>query len=270
MAKERLEKAKCGICLSGGGALGYAHIGVLQALLENDIYPEIISGSSMGSIIGVLYANGVLPEQMLKVVRDEKMYKISSLLNPSFHRLGFSSHKLLRKLLKELVPHNNFEELQKEFHVCVSNINKASWEIISSGNQLHDFVIASASIPFVFESLEINKHTYVDGGLFNNLPAQVLKDKCEKVIGVDVLPHYFKRVIKNTNEMMALTIRGVEHQNSVPGREMCDYIIDSPAIKKYHEFNFDKYEQIYKIGYESAIKYIEDVPDILELKQAIL
>ncbi len=242
----------------------------IASLLENDIYPEIVSGSSMGAIFGVLYANGVLPKEMLRVVRDEKMYKISALINPSFHKLGFSSHKLLRKLLTELVPHNSFDELQRDYYVCVSNINKASWEIISTGNQLHDYVVASASIPFVFESIEINNHTYVDGGLFNNLPAQTLRDKCEKLIGVDVLPHYYKKVIKNTNEMMALTIRGIEHRNSIPGRELCDFIIEPPAIKKFHEFNFEKYDKIYEIGYESTLKYIEEHPDILELKQAIL
>lgn len=256
---------KIGICLSGGGALGYAHIGVLQALMEYGIHPDVVSGSSMGAIVGVLYAQNISPEKMLQIVRDEKIYKIRTLINFTFAKGGISSHKALRHVLKELVPTNNFDSLQKEYYVCVSNINKATWSIKGHGNLLHEYIVASASIPFVYEPVKIGDSIYVDGGLFNNLPAQVLKGKCDIIIGVDVLPYFEKQEIKSTNEMLLLSIRGVEHRNSLPGIQLCDYLIEPPAISQYNEFSYDKYEEIYKIGYETTLKYIKEHPEIKKL-----
>lgn len=261
---ETVAENKIGICLSGGGALGYAHIGVLQALTENNIHPQIISGSSMGAIIGVLYANNITPEHMLELVRNEKMYKISTLLNPSFAQYGLSSHKMLKKLLNETVPHE-FESLKKEFYVCASNVNKAEWEIVGTGNQLHEYVIASASIPFLFESVLINSHTFVDGGLYNNVPSQALHRKCATIIGVDVLPYFEKKKINRTNELLILSIRGVMHHNSLSGRKLCNFLIEPPSIQKYNEFSFDKFEEIYKLGYDTTIKYIAENPSFAEL-----
>lgn len=260
----RKKKYKLGICLSGGAALGYGHIGVLQALTENCIYPEAVAGTSMGAVIGVMYANDMLPKDMLQVVREEKLYKIRTLLNPIFSRKGISSLKTLWHLLDELLPANDFSVLKREFHVCVSNINKADWEIANSGTQLFEYVIASASIPFLFEPAKINKKTYVDGGLFNNLPAQALKDSCNTIIGVDVLPHLATGTdFQSTNEVLAHSIRGVQHHNSMSGRKLCKYLIEPPAITKFHEFSFDKYEEIYQIGYDATMDYIKQNPQIM-------
>jgi NTE family protein len=257
---------RIGICLSGGAALGYAHIGVLQALEENNIHPNVISGSSMGAVIGVLYAQGITPEKMLTIVKDEKIYKISTLLNFTFTKgNGISSHKTLRKLLKELIPINSFDSLGKEYYVCVSNINNANYKIVGKGSYLHDYIVASASIPFVYEGVKIDDSTYVDGGLFNNLPAEILKEKCDIVIGVDVLPYIEKQQINSTNEMLMMSIRGVEHRNSLPGRRICDFLIEPDAIKTYNELSFDKYEEIYRIGYNTTIQYIKDHPEIKRL-----
>jgi NTE family protein len=259
------ETPKIGICLSGGAALGYAHIGVLKALLEYDIHPDVVAGSSMGAIVGVLYAQDIKPERMLQIVRDEKIYKIRTLLDFTFSKRGISSHKALKHLLKDLVPTNSFDGLKKEFYVCVSNINKANWSIKGSGDKLHEYIVASASIPFIYEAVKIGDSVYVDGGLFNNLPAQALKGKCDIIIGVDVLPYFKKQEIKSTNEMLMLSIRGVEHHNSLPGIQLCDYLIEPPAINQYNELSFDKFEEISQIGYETTMQYINNHPEIKEL-----
>lgn len=260
-----LKHPKIGICLSGGGALGYAHVGVLQALEEYGIYPDVISGSSMGAIVGVLYAEGLSPEKIIKEVQSEKIFKIRDLISPVLSSSGISDQKVLRKLLKDTVKHNNFKELKKEFYVCVSNLNKAEWQIIGDGNLLHEYVVASASIPGVFEANSIGDTTYVDGSLFNNFPAQILKKRCDIIIGVDVLPYYEKKKITKKTEVLALSIRAVEHLNAKEGRKLCDFLIESPAIEKYNEFSFDKYKEIIKIGYNKTILYIKEHPEILKI-----
>src|ERR1035437_8608675 len=128
---------KVGICLGGGGALGFAHIGVLQSLEDHGIFPQCIVGSSMGSIIGALYAIGFSPAEMLQLIKDDKLYKVTKLMSfsPTLFKSGVSNHNTLRTLIKELAPHNSFEQLEKKLYVCVSNLNSAEYEIKHLGKK---------------------------------------------------------------------------------------------------------------------------------------
>ena len=256
------KKYSYGICLSGGGALGYAHVGVLQALRERGIEPEVVSGSSMGAIIGTLYSAGYSPAEMLEICKSDKMYEVHRLIIPSFSRKGFASHKTLRKLLQDTVPHNSFEKLKHKMHICVTNIGNGTYKIVDSGN-LHDYVVASASIPGIFEVNYIDNGIYVDGGVLNNFPAEAIREKCRMLIGVDAAPLIKKNEIKHTTEAIIATIHTLIHANSVAGHKLCDHLIVSPAREKFHEFHFDKFETIYQIGYDTAKEYIEKNPEIL-------
>lgn len=259
------QKKKIGLVLSGGGALGYAHVGVIKALEEYGIYPEYIAGTSMGAIIGVLYADGFTPEGIIEIVKQEKLNKVYNLLNLKsvISNSGASSHKALFHVLKQKLSTNSFDSLQRKFFVCVTDLDHGKYKILHSGNQLVEYVIASASIPGVFETEHVDGVTYVDGGVLNNLPADALRDSCDIVIGVDVLP-FIEDSKKNTAvSVMAWSIRMMQHQNSQPGRAMCDVLIEPNAIEKYHEFSFDKYRQIYKNGYDTMIKYIKAHPQLI-------
>ncbi|MDR1678487.1 MAG: patatin-like phospholipase family protein [Prevotellaceae bacterium] len=256
-----------GICLGGGGALGFAHIGVLQALEEQGIVPQIIAGTSMGAIVGVLYAQGISPKQMMQRIHDKKLYKITSILNPSFARSGLSSMRTLRHFLEEEVPENSFEALKKPFSVCVSHLNNGKWEIFNSGNKLHELVVASSSIPFAFEAVHIDGGVYVDGGLYNNVPAQALHEHCDVIIGVDVMPFTVRTNIAGTADMINITLHGLVHHNAKAGRKLCRFLIEPNAISKYNEFSFNKFEDIYNNGYEATVEYIKNNPEIKTLQQ---
>jgi len=255
-----------GLCLSGGAALGIAHIGVLQALEDNGIYPTDIAGSSMGAIIGTLYAAGYSPAEMIKLIKEDKLYKITKIMTirPTFFKSGLSSHQLLRSLIKELIPHNSFEGLKKKMHICVSNLNTAEWQIVDTGNELDKWVAASASVPGIFETIKDGKIYYVDGGLMNNMPAQAIKD-CQNIIGVDVILHKVPAELNKPFESLAFTLRAMAHQNSKEGRKLCRFLIEPKAIEKYNEFSFDSYEAIYQYGFKAATKYIAQNPDLLKL-----
>jgi len=262
-------KETIGICLGGGGALGFAHIGVLQALEDNLIFPDVISGSSMGAIIGSLYAAGYTPAQMLQLIKDDKLYKITKLMSfqPAFWKSGFSDHTAIISLMNELIPNNSFEKLEKPMHVCVSNLSTNGWEIVDTSNKLDIWVSASASIPGVFNAMKINDMLYVDGGLLNNMPAQPLKNKCTVIIGSDViLPSSVHKNLK-PRDILVASIRTVQHQNSFPGRESCDYLIEPNAIEKYHEFSYEFFQPIYQYGYRTATQFIVNHPDILKLQK---
>lgn len=260
-----------GVCLSGGGALGFAHIGVLQALEDHGIFPQHISGSSMGCIVGTLYAAGFTPTEMLQMIKDDKLYKITKLMTfqPAFLKSGLSNHHMLRNLIKELIPHNSFEQLKKKLNLCVVNLNRAEWEIINSGDNLDMWVAASASIPGIFEAVKHNDNYYVDGGLLNNLPAQGVEESCQTIIGVDVLPHIPPTELKKPIDTLAASVRSMQHQNSKDGRDLCRFLIEPKAVEKYHEFSFDAYQDIYQYGYSATTKYIVENPEMMRLKQQI-
>ena len=258
-----------GLCLSGGGALGFAHIGVLQALLENGIEPDIISGSSMGAIVGTFYAAGFTPSEMMQMIKDDRLYRVTKLMTfiPTFWRSGWSDHSTVISLVKEIIPHNSFEGLQKKMFICVTNMNLAQWEIKSSGDDLNVWVSASASIPGMFESHKSEHAFYLDGSLLNNLPAQPLKSLCSNIIGVDVLPHQAPTQLKKPIDAITKSIRLIEHVNSMEGRSLCDYLIEPQGLKYFNEFRFDAYEKIYKQGYKDTLDFIKKNPGILELKR---
>jgi len=255
-----------GLCLSGGGALGFAHIGVIQALEENGIYPTHIAGSSMGAIIGALYAEGYSPAEMMQMIKDDKLYKVTKLLTftATFLKSGLSTHNSLHSLIQEVIPHNSFENLKKKLHICIVNLNSGEWEIIDSGNELNKWVCASASIPGVFETVKDDQNYYVDGGLLNNMPAQALENDCRTIIGVDVIPHKVPSELNKPSDTLAYAIRAMQHQNSKEGRELCRFLIEPKAIEEYHEFSFDAYEVIYQYGYDAAIRFITETPRILK------
>ena len=259
-----------GLCLSGGGALGFAHIGVIQSLENNGIYPTHIVGSSMGAIIGTLYAAGYSPVDMLQMIREDKLYKFTKLLTfrATFLKSGLSTHTLLQSLIKEMIPHNSFEKLKKKMHICVANLNTSEWEIIDSGIELDKWVSASASIPGVFEILKEEEVYYVDGGLLNNMPAQGITGSCHTIIGVDVIPHKVPAELNKPIDSLVFAIRAMTHQNSKEGRKLCQFVIEPNGIEEYHEFSFDAYQAIYQYGYDAATKYIADYPEILKLSNS--
>ncbi len=261
-------KHKIGICLSGGGALGFAHIGVLQALEDNRIYPELISGASMGSIVGAIYAAGYTPAQMLQFIRDGKLYKITNIMSfqPAFWKSGLSNHSPIISIMNEFIPNNSFDKLEKKLYVCVSNLTTGNWEIINKSEKLDMWVAASCSIPGIFNPMKINNMMYVDGGLLNNVPAQPLRDKCEYVIGSDVVPHLKTSKPLKSRDTLIKSVRVALHQSSQAGRSKCDFLIEPEAIEKHHEFNFEAYLSIYQYGYRAATQFISNNPELLKLQ----
>lgn len=262
-------KHKIGLCLSGGGALGFAHIGVIQALEDHQIFPDVISGSSMGSIVGSIYAAGYTPAQMLQFIKDGKLYKITNIMNfqPAFWKIGLSDHAPIVTLMNEFIPNNSFHKLEKKLYVCVSNLTSASWEIISKSEKLDMWVAASCCIPGIFNAMKINNMMYVDGGLLNNVPSQPLREKCEFIIGSDVIPHLTAKKKLKPRDTLVKSLRVAQHQSSLPGRALCDFLIEPEAIEKYNEFNFEAYQSIYQYGYRAATQFIAKNPDILKLKK---
>lgn len=241
-----------GVVLSGGGALGYAHVGALQAIEEAGYKPQIISGTSMGALIGVLYAAGYSPEQIMQFAKEEKFYDRRHILKRGNRQYpGLYSMKTVHDVLLRKIPHNSFDSLAKPYCACVMNMVEAKSEYICSGGQLAEYVLASASIPTVFDAQMINGVQYTDGGMLNNFPAQPIRDTCDFLIGIDVLPLTHKQAEKSYQSLL-YALRNVQHVNSLAGRQLCDILIEVHAIDTYSEIDFKRYRELYEIGYREA------------------
>lgn len=253
------QKPKIGLALSGGGALGYAHIGFLQAMKEYKFDVDVVSGTSMGSIIGVLYCAGYTPIEILDLVDKENMNKIINVirLNSSFGR-GFFNHEKLSKVLGKALPSNDFSCLNKKFYCCVTNFNKATYKFVGEGNYLKEYIIASASIPIVYEPKEVEGEMYVDGGVMQNLPVEpLLKEECDIIIGVDVISVPNQSEIKGLMNIFARSMALSISSNSESWAEKCNYVI-TPNLEKYTILDFDKAQELFDIGYEVGRVFFED------------
>jgi NTE family protein len=259
------QKPKVGVFLSGGGALGFAHIGMLQAMEEEGITPDYVAGASMGALVGAVYSAGHSPEEIKKIVLDEKLYRKSRLFSLSGAKVkgvSLSSHKKVRKILEKYIGTDNFAELQRHYMVSVSNLTQSTTEVKDSGSHLIDWVLASMSIPAVFEPVVMDGNIYIDGGSLNHFPTKEIREKVDILIGVDVMPGKDTVVINNIPDMISNYIHSVAMISGKEGRALCDYLIDSPAINYYRIMDFEKFEEIYNYGYETMKKYLEDHPEL--------
>lgn len=252
---------KIGLCLSGGGAKGIAHIGVIKALQEAGIYPDMVAGTSAGSVVGALYAAGKTPEEMLEFVRDGSLFKIYKVVLPSD---GLTKLTYLREKLEQVIVHDSFEDLKRPLFVAVTNLITGAFEIRSKG-PLFDVIVASSSIPLVFSPVEIDGHLFVDGGVLANFPVEPLTHRSDVIIGVNLMPQEpiteksVQNIIGIATRVFALSVWA----NTQPQLKRCDVVISPPNLEQYNVFQFNKYKELLEIGYEAALDKIPEILDIL-------
>ena len=245
---------KIGLALSGGGSRGFVHTGVLQALEEAQINADVIAGTSAGSIVGSLYAAEYPADQIFNILNEGSWYHFLSF---SISIRGLIKHNYLHNKVLQYLPHDSFKELKKELHIAATNLNTGRVKYFSNGS-LADVIVASSSIPLVFEPKKIHDNYYVDGGLVCNFPVKPLVDKCDFIIGVNLVP----RVQINKNRMK--TVKGVAARvydlsvlnNIIPHRELCDVLIEPEDIQSYSRFKFKGFEAMRDIGYAETVKMI--------------
>ncbi len=250
-----IQLGKTGLALGGGGAKGFAHIGVLKALEEFQIPIHRVAGTSMGAIIGVLYSAGLSADTIHQKLMEEKVW---NWFNIDILKGGLINLNGVKEILREHLGHEDFAHLKLPFCVTASNLNIGKVKVISEGNQLFDWVIASSSVPVAFTPAVIDGHTYVDGGLFMNLPAEPLMFDCDTVIGSSVIADKKIENIKNAKDVAERVFNLSILQNQRISRQHCDFYIETKKLNNYSMWDFNKYEEIVELGYESARKKIEN------------
>ena len=246
-------KYHTGLVLSGGGARGFAHLGVIQALEEQGISPDILSGVSAGSIVGAFYADGYSPEEILGMFIEKKIF---SLIRFTVPRGGFLKLTGLRDLIRSYLQAKTFEELKKPLWITITNLNKGRVEYVHQG-PLADVIIASSSIPILFEPHRIGEYRYVDGGVFDVLPITPIKKHCDQLIGVNINPHYEEEKISGLINVAewSFYLRILASVNQ--SMKECNIRIEPQALKGYGVFEMSKAREMFDIGYKEAKKVLE-------------
>lgn len=258
---------KIGISLSGGSARGIAHIGVIKALEENGIHPEIICGVSAGALIGAVYAAGHTPEEIHEFATAAKFKKIFGF---EWFKLGLTTNIHIREILESYIEEDSFECLKTPLFIGASNLNTGVLTIFNSG-PLFDVVRASCSVPIIFSPVKINNDLYVDGGVLNNMPTKAMRSTCDFVIGSNVVP-FSSLQSKSIKSIPSVTSRIFELNLWSKVKDdvhNCEIIIEPEGIEKIGFFDFKKVDELVTIGYEATLKRIEQIKHkILESEES--
>jgi NTE family protein len=241
-------KYKYGIVLSGGGARGIAHLGILKAMEERGIFPEIISGVSAGAIVGAFYADGYKPDDLLKLFIDKNFL---SFLNLTYPKTGLLKMQGMQTFLEENLRSRTFEALKTKLIITATDYQNGKAIYIEKG-ELIPWILASSSIPVIFTPMIINKQFYFDGGIVDNLPIKPLMGKCRKIIGSHVNPIGYTNSKHNILSIAERTFHLGANISVMQQVKYLDIFIQPQKLEKYTLFDIAKSKEIFEIGYEEG------------------
>ncbi|MFV0247567.1 MAG: patatin-like phospholipase family protein [Tenacibaculum sp.] len=278
------EQPKIGLVLSGGGAKGLAHIGVLKLLEQSKVQIDYIGGTSMGAIIGGLYAAGYSAEQIEGIVeqtdfmfliqdqvsREHKSfftkqygekYAISLPVNKGNIGLPLSLSKgqnalnFLTELLAPVDQIDDFSKLPIPFFCVATNIETGK-EIVLKKGSLPLALRASAALPSLLNPVDINGELLIDGGVINNFPVDVMKSKnLDLIIGVDVQSDLLdKSKLSSVSSILLQIMNLLTYQNHQHKTEHLNISL-KPNISQYSILSFDKKKEILNEGIRAAKPY---------------
>ena len=277
-----------GLVLSGGGAKGIAHIGVIAALEENDIPIDYITGTSMGAIVGGLYACGYSTDEMLDLILSRGFsYWSTGQIDPEllfeFNRPPASpamfSTTLTRGQAPDSVPQSiisglpmsfafmelfsgytaacqgDFNRLFVPFRCVASNVNRRSKQVMATGS-LGDAIRASMSFPIVFQPIEVDGELLYDGGIYDNFPVDVMRTEFSPsiMIGVDVSATPSATKTSLMDQIDNLVVQNNDYE--LPAEQGIKLRI---VLDQFSLLDFPRAREIYQIGYDYAMAHIDSI-----------
>lgn len=286
---------KVGLVLSGGGAKGIAHIGTLKALEENNIPIDYITGTSMGGIVGAMYAAGYSPSQIEKVAlspefqdwvtgrfkSDYSFFFQKQPVNPSILtaklsvdtslRMNFRSNLVndipLNFALLELfsqasaISKDNFDNLFVPYRCMVSDVLSQTSITVKKGS-LAEAVRGTMAVPLIYRPVKLDGKYVFDGGLYNNFPADIMKKEFNPdfIIGANVSSKTYNEYPKNGDERLMnrlMVFMFLSKSDSTLIGDQGVYI--QPDLKDYSVTNFNPVQELIKQGYDATMADMEQI-----------
>ena len=285
-------RPKIGLVLSGGGAKGFAHIGVLKVLEKEGIPIDYIGGTSMGAVVGALYASGYSATQIDSIFKstdfdalmndfiprdaknfyekhNDELYAIAlpfkkfKIGAPSGLSKGIYNYNLLNKLLFHVLPVRDFSQLPIPFYCVASDIETGKEYMLDKG-YLPKALLASGAFPSLFSPVEIDGKLLIDGGATNNFPVEEMKKRgLDVVIGVDVQDEGKGRTDLKDAAKILVQISNFQMMEKMTDKIKLLDVYIKPDIKKYGVMTFEKGPEIVKKGEEAATVLL---PKLQQLK----
>lgn len=246
---------KIGLVLSGGGARGVAHLGVLKALDELGVKVSAISGTSAGAIVGAFYSEGYKPEEILNIAKTQKFFGFSNLL---FGKAGLFNMEAFESVYHTYFTHNNIEQLAIPMTIAATDIVKGEICYFTQGD-LSKALLASSCVPLVFEPVQVENTIMMDGGILNNFPVEPLLSTCDKIIGVNV-----NAISQNFNQIHMKDMLDRSFHIAMKGAmqekiKYCDVFIEPENMSRFGMFDLSKLDEIYTEGYNCAMNLSNEI-----------
>lgn len=248
------KKYPLGIAFSGGGAKAAAHCGALQALKEYGIQPDVVSGTSAGALVAILHSSGFTPQQMIEIFQGMNFFK--DIVTPSLPKGGLFDSRPLLSLIQKKLPYSRLEDLPIPTFVVASDVEHGVPKVFAKG-EIAPRVVASCSIPVIFQPICINGVHYVDGGAFQNLPVSAIRQKCDKVIALNL---YHLDEGKYKDNLISVAYRAfvmMMVSNVAADSSQADLFIDLDT-NGCLAYDISKIEELFFRGYESTVRALEE------------
>lgn len=254
MKRETETPYNIGFALSGGGARGFAHLGAIKAMEERGIKPDLLSGTSVGSLVAAFIADGYGVDEIMEIA---SRIGFTTIAEGTLPRSGFFKSGGVENLIKKYLRAKNFEDLQLPVRIVASDIELGKVKVFSKG-PIAPAVTASCSVPIVFKPVEIDNRYYVDGGLLMNFPVSVIRKQCRRVIGVNISAVIAMKYEDSLTYVVERAMNYMVGANTTHERNLCDFLIESPEVSAFTIFDFKHKQQIFDIGYRTAALYLDD------------
>ena len=259
------ERKKVALVLGGGGALGFAHIGVIKVLQKYNIPVDIVVGTSMGSLVGSSFCAGLSVEEMIEFACK---FKTINMFDINFDISGLFSGKGVMKEVHKFLPEINIENLDTAF-ACVATDLLKDKEVVFKTGPIRDAVRASISIPGIFVPIQTEEHLLVDGGLLNNLPEDVAMEMgADVIISVDVLHNFrLEKKPKNIFETLLYSLSLSTKEIQSLKSNNADVLL-RPDMKDLSPLAFSKEKTLLAIemGEQETEKHIEEIIKLVNEK----
>lgn len=246
-----------GLVLSGGGIRGMAHIGVLKAMKERNIEAKEVAGSSVGALVGALYANENSPDEMLQFFKDTPLFQYNYF---AVGKPGLLDTAKFGAAFRKCFKSDSFESLSKPLHVVATDLMNGKEKVFNKG-ELISPLLASAALSPVFSPVEVNDVLYADGGIMNNFPKEYLQANCDFFIGsnVSINSELGKKDLKNSFQLMGRITGLMIYASCREKISTCDVLIEPQELEQIGFLDKKGIDKAYTIGYDKASFAFDEV-----------
>ncbi|MGH1399969.1 patatin-like phospholipase family protein [Acinetobacter tandoii] len=249
------------LVLGSGGARGYAHIGVIQVLEQYGIHPDLIVGTSAGSVVGSIYASGKNAQQLREIALNMKANDVRDV---KLAMTGFFDGQKVENYVNEQVLDTPLELLKTPMYVVATELKEGKKVVFNYGNT-GQAVRASVSIPSMFIPTKIAGEEYVDGGLVSPVPVNVARELgADIVIAVDILAQPEHTETKNVWGLFNQNINIMQNRLAQEELKHADIVIQPDLREKAHIFDVKGREETMQAGMNAADKQLSNILKVFD------